>query len=142
MRKRRKVHFERAIPRGDIRALLLSLKENMPVWYAPDQNYGREHSLFVPFFGVPAATITATARLARASGAAVVPFFPKRLPDNRGYQLALYPALSDFPSGDDSADAQRINTVIEHAIREMPEQYLWAHRRFKTRPPGQPDVYA
>jgi len=142
MRKRRKAHFERAIPRGDIRALLLSLKANMAVWYAPDQNYGREHSLFVPFFGVPAATITATARLARASGAAVVPFFPKRLPDNRGYQLALYPALSDFPSGDDSADAQRINIVIERAIREMPEQYLWAHRRFKTRPPGQPDVYA
>jgi KDO2-lipid IV(A) lauroyltransferase len=96
----------------------------------------------VPFFGIPAATITATARIARASGAAVVPFFPKRLPDNRGYRLTLYPALSGFPSGDDAADAGRINTVIEHAIREMPAQYLWAHRRFKTRPPGQPDVYA
>jgi KDO2-lipid IV(A) lauroyltransferase len=142
MEERRRVHFERAIPRSDMRSLLLSLKNNMPVWYAPDQNYGREQSVFAPFFGIPAATITATARVARASGAAVVPFFPERLPDNGGYQLTLYPALSDFPSGNDSADARRINAVIERAIREMPAQYLWAHRRFKTRPPGQPDVYA
>jgi len=141
-RNRRIRHFECAIPRSDMRGLLRSLKDNMPVWYAPDQNYGHEHSIFAPFFGIPAATITATSRIARASGAKVVPFFPRRLPDGRGYQLNLLPALDSFPSGDDAADARHINSIIETAIRQCPEQYLWAHRRFKTRPPGAPDIYA
>lgn len=141
MQRARARHFEKAIARDDMRGLLKSLKANMPVWYAPDQNYGAEHSIFVSFFGIPAATITATARLARISGARVVPFFQERLPGAGGYRLKLYPALENFPTDDEAADTQRINDLIETEIRTMPAQYLWAHRRFKTRPPGATPVY-
>lgn len=141
MRRARERHFEKAIPREDMRALLRSLKANLPVWYAPDQNYGGEHSVYVPFFGVPAATITTTSRIARISGAAVVPFFQHRLPGGRGYRLVLYPALNQFPSGDPQADTLRINRLIEAEIRKSPEQYLWVHRRFKTHPDGKNALY-
>lgn len=141
MRRARERHFERAIAREDMRGFLRSLKQNMPVWYAPDQDYGREKSVFAPFFGVPAATITATSRLAAASGAAVVPFFPERRADGRGYVLRLYPALEGFPGESPEADAARINALIEERIRARPEQYLWVHRRFKTRPEGAAGVY-
>lgn len=141
MQRARARHFEKAIPRDDMRGLLKSLRANMPVWYAPDQNYGAEHSIFVSFFGIPASTITATARLARISGARVVPFFQERLPGAQGYRLRLYPALTQFPSDDEAADTQRINDLIEAEIRKMPAQYLWAHRRFKTRPPGAAPLY-
>ncbi len=141
MRRARERRCEQAIPRRDVRAFLGSLKMGLPVWYAPDQNYGRKHSIFVPFFGVPAATITSTARLARISGAPVVPFFQHRLPGTQGYSLTLLPALDDFPSADVEADTLRINQLIEAQIRRAPEQYLWAHRRFKTRPPGTREVY-
>lgn len=141
MQRARERHFEKAIPRDDMRDMLRSLKANMPVWYAPDQNYGAEHSVFVSFFGIPAATITATARLARISGARVVPFFQERLPGSKGYRLRLYPALENFPTDDETADTQRVNDLIEAEIRRMPAQYLWAHRRFKTRPPGTAPVY-
>lgn len=129
------------IRRGDVRGMLRSLKHNLPVWYAPDQNYGPEHSVFVPFFGVPAATVTTTSRLARMSGAPVVPFFQERLADSSGYRLVLEPALEDFPSHDVERDCRRINALIETWIRRAPEHYLWLHRRFKTRPPGEPDLY-
>ncbi|MFN2309700.1 MAG: LpxL/LpxP family Kdo(2)-lipid IV(A) lauroyl/palmitoleoyl acyltransferase [Gammaproteobacteria bacterium] len=142
MQTARARHFEKAISRDDMRALLRSLKANLPVWYAPDQNYGREHSIFVAFFGIPASTITATARLARISGARVVPFFQERLPGAAGYRLRLSPALEHFPSDDEAADTQRINDLIEAEIRKIPAQYLWAHRRFKTRPAGTPSLYA
>ena len=134
-------HFEKAIPRGDLRGMLKSLRENTPVWYAPDQDYGREQSVFVPFFGISTATITGTSRLARISKAAVVPFFQTRLPGTQGYQLTLYPALKDFPGDSIEADTARINTLIEARVREQPDQYLWAHRRFKTRPEGEAGVY-
>ena len=140
-RRSRRRRFEKAIPRGDPRAMLASLKQNRPVWYAPDQDHGIENSLFVPFFGIPAATLTATSRLARVSGAPVVPFFQTRLPGNRGYRLTLYPALENFPGASDDQDLLRINRLIEKQVREQPEQYLWVHRRFKTRPPGVPGVY-
>ena len=141
MKRARERHYEKAIERSDIRGMLRSLKGNHPVWYAPDQNYGREHSVFVPFFGVPAATITATSRLAHMSGAAVVPFFQERLPGAAGYRLRLWPALADFPGADIEQDTRRINAVIEAQIRRVPEQYLWTHRRFKTRPGNTPDPY-
>ncbi len=134
-------HFGKAIPRGDLRGMLRSLQHNMPVWYAPDQDYGREQSIFVPFFGIPAASITATSRLARLSGAAVVPFFQTRLPGARGYRLTLYPPLDNFPGASVEEDTQRINDIIEARIREQPGQYLWAHRRFKNRPEGEAQVY-
>ncbi len=141
MRRARERRFEQAIPRRDVRAFLGSLKMGLPVWYAPDQNYGRKHSVFVPFFGVPAATNTSTSRLAHLSGAPVVPFFQIRLPHGQGYQLNIYPALENFPSGDITQDTLRVNQLIEQQIRRAPEQYLWVHRRFKTRPPGESDVY-
>lgn len=141
MKHARDKHFGKAIPRGDLRGLLRSLRNNIPVWYAPDQDYGREQSVFAPFFGIPAATITATSRLARISGAAVVPFFQTRLPAARGYQLTLYPPLDDFPGESETADAARLNELFEARIREQPGQYLWVHRRFKTRPAGEAQVY-
>jgi len=141
MRRARKRRFEKAIPRNDTRALLGSLRDGMPVWYAPDQNHGGPQSVFVPFFGVSTSTLTATARLAKSSGAAVVPFFQTRLPGNEGYLLTLCPALENFPTDDPQADTARINTLLESVIREMPEQYLWVHRRFKTRPEGEPYPY-
>ena len=141
MKSARIKHFGKAIARGDLRGVLRSLRDNVPVWYAPDQDYGREQSVFVPFFGIPAASITATSRLARISGAAVVPFFQTRLPDARGYQLTLYPPLDNFPGESVAADIRRINKIIEARIREQPGQYLWVHRRFKTRPEGEADVY-
>ena len=133
--------YEKAIPRHDAGALLQSLKQNRAVWYAPDQDHGIANSVFVPFFGVPAATLTTTSRLASLSGAAVVPFFPRRLPGRDGYTLELLPALADFPGDDATADAERILQLIESRIRLQPEQYLWVHRRFKTRPEGEPPLY-
>lgn len=129
------------IDRRDLRTMLKTLKNNQAVWYAPDQDHGIRHGIFAPFFGVPAATTTATARIAEKSGAAVVPFFQARLPGG-GYILTLTPPLGDFPSGDMQADITRINHIFEQRIRENPDQYLWAHRRFKTRPPGEASVYA
>ena len=134
MQRARRRRFERAIPRDDTRALLASLNAGMPVWYAPDQNHAGPQAVFVPFFGIPASTLTATARLARLSGAPVVPFFQARLPGSEGYLLVLCPALEGFPGADIEQDTARINRLIEDVVREIPEQYLWVHRRFKTRP--------
>jgi KDO2-lipid IV(A) lauroyltransferase len=125
----------------DLRGLLRAFKRGRAVWYAPDQNHGLRNSVFVPFFGIPTCTITATSRLAELSGAAVVPYFPRRLPGAAGYEITILPALENFPSGDVLADATRINALLEQYIRRAPEQYLWVHRRFKTRPPGSPGVY-
>ena len=141
MHRARKRRFDKAIPRDDTRALLASLKSRHAVWYAPDQNHGGPQSVFAPFFGISASTLATTSRLAAISGAAVVPFFQSRLPNNEGYLLTLCPALADFPGSDLQADATRINQLFEDVIREMPEQYLWVHRRFKTRPQGEPYPY-
>ncbi|MEO5702907.1 MAG: lipid A biosynthesis lauroyl acyltransferase, partial [Gammaproteobacteria bacterium] len=142
MQRARAGYAERAIPRGDMHAMVRALKDNLPVWFAPDQDFGHKHSIFVPFFGVAAATLTATARLAKLSGARVVPFFAQRMKDGNGYRLVLHPALGNFPSGNIEADTLRINQIIEAEIRRHPEDYLWVHRRFKTRPAGSPRPYA
>lgn len=129
-----------AIVRSDTRQLVRRLREGKVVWYAPDQDYGAHHSVFAPFFGVNAATITATTKIAQLGRAAVVPLSHYR--DEKGfYHIVIEPALENFPSGDEVADATRINQVIEVAVRKHPEQYLWVHRRFKTRPPGEPSFY-
>jgi KDO2-lipid IV(A) lauroyltransferase len=101
---------------------------------------GRE-SVFVPFFGIPAHTITGTRDLARLGNAAIIPFKHRRKPDGTGYEIELLPALEDFPSDDPVADTARINAVIEALVRHAPDEYLWIHRRFKRRPEGQPKVY-
>jgi Kdo2-lipid IVA lauroyltransferase/acyltransferase len=129
----------RAIRRNDVRSAFIALRENLALWYAPDQRMGGKHSAVVPFFGVPASTSTATHRLARATGAQVVPFFGFREPSGH-YRLILMPALEAFPGDDPDADAARVNQLIEEAVRHAPEQYLWGHRRFRKRP-GLPDPY-
>jgi len=129
------VHFD------DLRGLLRALKQNLPIWYAPDQGKRTKMSEILPFFGVPALTNTATSRIAQMSGCAVVPYFGRRLPDGT-YELEILPALDGFPSGDHNADAVRVNRIIEDFVRRAPEQYFWVHRRFKRRGPDHPDVYA
>ena len=131
---------KRAIPRDDVRTLITSLKANEPVWYAPDQAYRKKGAEMVPFFGIPAATNTATSRLARMTGAAVLPYFQERLPSGK-YRMVIYPMLEDFPSDDPVADAKRFNHLIELHVRRTPEQYLWIHRRFKGLTPDYPDYY-
>jgi KDO2-lipid IV(A) lauroyltransferase len=131
----------KAILRDNLLGMRRSLKQNIPVWYGPDQDFGIGKGIFVPFFGIPAATITATTTLAKMANSPVVPFFQTRLPGARGYRLTLLPALENFPGDDIEDDTRRINAVIEDCIRKQPEQYLWAHRRFKTRPEGMDSVY-
>jgi KDO2-lipid IV(A) lauroyltransferase len=132
---------KRAIPRDDIRTLVTALRSNEPVWYAPDQSYRKKGAEMVPFFGIPAATNTATSRLARMTGAAVLPYFPERLPGSKGYRMVIQPALPDFPSDNPAADAQRFNELIEAQVRRLPSQYLWIHRRFKGLTPDYPNYY-
>jgi len=127
--------------RRDVRGTMKALKNGHSLWYGPDQDYGLRQGLFAPFFGVQAATVYATARFAEKTGAAVVPFSHIRLPGSQGYKITVYPALKDFPSGDDLVDATRINQLIETFIRLQPDQYLWVHRRFKNRPEGEDDLY-
>lgn len=127
--------------KDDIRGTVKYLRSGGTLWYAPDQDMRSKDNVFAPFFGVPAATITATHHLARLSGALVMPFFHRRLPDGSGYALRLGAPLQDFPSADPAGDTARVNACIEQMVREAPEQYLWVHKRFKTRPPGDPDVY-
>ena len=122
-----------------VRQALRALGEHLPFYYLPDMDFGAKDAIFVPFFGVPAATVTAPARLAALSGARIVPCVT-RLTRN-GYDVELYPAWDDFPGDDIAAATLRVNQFIEERVREMPEQYLWTHKRFKTRPPGAPKVY-
>lgn len=131
---------KRAIPRDDVRTLISSLKDNEPVWYAPDQAYRKKGAQMVPFFGIPAATNTATSRLARMTGAAVLPYFQERLPNGK-FRMVIHPMLENFPSDDPVADARRFNEYIEAQVRKVPEQYLWIHRRFKGLTPDYPDYY-
>jgi KDO2-lipid IV(A) lauroyltransferase len=124
-----------------IRPLIRIIQSGLPFYYLPDQDYGRRESIFVPFFGIPAATIPALARLTKVTGAKVVPAVTRQLPGGRGYVLRFYPAWENYPSGDIEADTRRMNAFIEARVREMPAQYLWTHRRFKTRPEGEPGLY-
>lgn len=130
-----------AIERDDIRAMARVLKNGETIWYAPDQDYGAKRSIFVPLFGIPAATVTATTKFARLAKAKVVPFVQQPLADGSGYQLTIYPPLDNFPGESEEVDCLRINQWIEKCVREQVEQYLWAHRRFKTRPNGETSLY-
>ena len=126
----------------DLRGLFRSLKQNHAVWYATDQDYGRKDIVFAPFFGIPTGTITATSRIAERSGCKVVPFSHFRRSGKPGYDIYFHSALKNFPSGDDLVDATAINQTIEQEIKRAPDQYLWMHRRFKTRPdPDDPGFY-
>lgn len=134
MTRARERRYGVALNSKDLRGLLRRLKMNRLIWYATDQDYGRKGVVFAPFFGVPTGTITATSRIAERSGCAVVPFSHFRREDPPGYDIYFHPALEAIPSGDDLADATLMNQAIEQEVRRQPEQYLWMHRRFKTRP--------
>lgn len=130
------------IPRnGSAREILKVLKSGTPIMLAADMDFGLRDSVFVPFFGVQACTLTAVSRLAQLSGARVVPFVAEVLPGYRGYRLNIFEALENFPSGDAHADALRTNQFLEERIRSTPDQYYWVHRRFKRRPEGEAPVY-
>lgn len=136
MLKGRERYYPHVLEREDVRGAMRSLKNGRILWYAPDQDYGARHSVYVPFFGVSAATITATSRFARINDSAVVMYSHYRNADNSGYHLYFSEALENYPSGDDVADATRINALVEAAVRKHPEQYLWLHKRFKTQAEG------
>jgi KDO2-lipid IV(A) lauroyltransferase len=142
MGRARQDYFDATLDRHDLRGVVRRIKAGHCVWYSPDQDFGRDASVFAPFFGVQAASVRMTARIARMTGAPVIPLIFHRNPDDRTYTMEYLPPLEDFPSGDEVADATRINAIIEAAIRQHPEQYLWLHRRFKTRPKGEPRLYS
>lgn len=145
-RRHRSPVFEWAVLRGrlryasamfgndDLRGALRHLKRGGILWYAPDQDMRGKETVFAPFFGIPAATITATHQLSRISGAAVVPFFHRR--EGGRYILRIAPPLAPFPTEDAVADSTAVNQAIEAMVREAPTQYLWIHRRFKRQPDG------
>lgn len=138
---RLKKQYYQIIPRHDLRTMLRSLANNKIIWYTPDVDAGLRNSIFVPFLGVEAATITTTARLAKRSGAAVIPAFFYRRDDGSGYDLVGNPPMENFPSEDLRHDTQRINEVLSEGILKKPEQYIWQYKRFKTRPKGEPRFY-
>ncbi len=135
MMRSRTFHSEGIVMRDDPRSMLRALRKNKVVWYAPDQDFGKRTSVFAKFFGVQAATIPATARMVKMTGAKIVPFIPRREADG-SYSIKIGEAWQDYPTGDDLVDAQRINDWLEQEVRKSPEQYLWVHRRFKTQPDG------
>jgi Kdo2-lipid IVA lauroyltransferase/acyltransferase len=132
---------EELIENKNVRALVRGLRKGRVTWFAPDQDFAEQDIVFTPFLGGIASTLTGTARLADMTGAPVVPFYPLRLPKGRGYRLVILRALENFPSGDIEQDSARINKAIEDMVYANPEQYGWVHKRFKTRPPGQPPIY-
>ena len=122
-----------------LRPAIKAIREGVPFYFLPDMDLGPRDALFVPFFGVPAATVTSVARLARLTGAVVIPLVTRMT--DAGYLATFYPAWENFPGDDIEAATRRMNEFIEQRVAEMPAQYLWSHKRFKTRPPGQPSVY-
>jgi KDO2-lipid IV(A) lauroyltransferase len=139
--KGRKRVFENVLERSDMRGIVRKLREGRVIWYSPDQDFGGRQSVFAPFFGVTASTLTTTAQLARMGRANICCGFHYRDPVSHQYRIVFKPVPGDFPSGDDVADATLINQMIEAGIREEPAQYMWVHRRFKTRPPGEASLY-
>jgi KDO2-lipid IV(A) lauroyltransferase len=147
--------FDRALRRGrnrfqqaqlfsradGIKPILRAMRNRLPYFMLPDMDFGSRDALFVPFFGMPAATLTAPARIAAATGAKVIPVVATFLPKYRGWKVHFYPAWENYPGDDLAAATRRMNAFIEERVREAPAEYFWAHKRFKTRPPGAPDVY-
>jgi len=121
--------------------LIKGLKRGHAMWYAPDQDFGGKDTVFVPLFGLEATALTAPARIARMAGVPVMPCSVVRKADASGYLLTIGAPIESFPSGDDMADALRINRATEQLIRGCPEQYLWIHKRYKRRPDGSFGIY-
>jgi len=126
---------------ASLKPIIRHIREQRPFYYLPDQDMGERASVFVPFFGIPAATVTALSRIAEVTNAVVIPCITRALPGGRGYEVRLYPPFENFPTDDPVEDARRMNREIEKWVREMPEQYMWSYRRFKTRPNNEPSLY-
>lgn len=140
--KRARFRNQRLYARQEgLRPIIKGMRAGMPFIYPPDQDQGIKDGAFIPFFGVPAATMASVPRIAKMTGAKVVPSITRVLPGAGGYVLTFYPAWENYPSGDDIADARRMNEFIEQRVLEMPEQYFWLHKRFKTRPEGEKSFY-
>lgn len=137
----REMSVRRTIEKNDIKSMIRSLREGIPVWYAPDQSYNRRQSAVIPFFGVPAMTNIATNILARAGRAVTVPYFSRRLPEG-GYQITILPPIEGLPSDDPVADMKKFVALLEAQIRLAPEQYYWVHRKYKDLPEPLPNYYA
>ncbi|MCG6937306.1 MAG: lysophospholipid acyltransferase family protein [Gammaproteobacteria bacterium] len=130
------------IENKNTRAIIRGLKSGHATWFAPDQDFADQEIVFTPFLGGIASTLTATAKLAKITGAAVVPFYPIRLAKGKGYRLVVMPELENFPSDNIEADSARVNKTIESMVYDCPEQYLWSHKRFKTQPDRITNIYA
>ena len=137
----RKNFFGRVIEREEMKKTIRCLKEGRAIWYGADQDYGAKHSIFAPFYNIEAATIVATSRLSRVNESPVIFLRQYRNVQAQRWEIHFSRILENFPSGDDYLDAVKINRIIEDGINEAPAQYLWMHRRFKTRPIGQKSVY-
>jgi len=124
-----------------VKPILRALRDGLPYFMLPDMDFGEKDSTFVPFFGIPAATLTALGRLSAAANAKVIPVVATFLPNYQGYRVVFYPAWEDYPGGDMIAATRRMNEFIEERVRENPSEYFWTHKRFKTRPPGEPSFY-
>ncbi len=124
-----------------LRPAIRAIKAGALYYYLPDLDFGRKGTVFVPFFGVPAATATGLGYIARLADAPVLPCVTRILPGGRGYLMRIHPPWANFPSGDAVADARRMMAFIEECVLEMPEQYFWLHKRFKTRPEGEARFY-
>jgi len=125
--------------KAGIKPVLRAIKRGLPFYYPPDLDFGPKDAVFTPLFSTPAATITGLSRIAKVTGAVVVPCITRQ--ENGGYVVRFYPAWEGFPSDDVEADTRRMNAFLEERIREMPAQYFWVHKRFKTRPAGEPSFY-
>jgi KDO2-lipid IV(A) lauroyltransferase len=141
MQRGRGRSYDVQIAKDNVREMLRQLRANAVFWYASDQSYGGKGSVLLPFFGEPAMTNTAIGRIARASGAVILPQHFRRLDNNR-YVMTIGAPLAGIPSGDDVADTRALTRKIEEYIRVCPEQYWWIHQRFKGRPAPLPDLYA
>jgi Kdo2-lipid IVA lauroyltransferase/acyltransferase len=130
------------VPRAaGVKPIIRAMREGLPFFMLPDMDFGAKDAEFVPFFGTPAATLTAPARIAATTGAKVIPVVATFLPDYQGWKVTFHPAWDNYP-GDDIIEAtRRMNAFIEERVLEAPSEYFWAHKRFKTRPSGAPSVY-
>jgi KDO2-lipid IV(A) lauroyltransferase len=142
VRRGRMRHAAAMFARDELRPAVKYLKGGGVLWFAPDQETRRGDSVFVPFFGRPAKTLTSTHQLARLSGALVLPLFHERIEADGRYRVEIGAPLDSFPSKDALADTARTMALIESQVRRVPAQYLWIHKRFKTQPEGTPSPYA
>ncbi len=141
LRSLREKHYGELVPAEDVRSFVRVLKNGGALWYLSDENYHRQNRVFAPLFGFPAATNPAPVRLAKMTGATVLPFAVRRKAAGQGYELRFFASLQNFPSGDLLRDVTRINLAVEQIILCAPEQYLWIQKRFQKRPSGEPRVY-